>query len=364
MKVETIVIGGGVVGLAIAAKLSDNGQEVVLLEKEARLGEATSSRNSGVIHAGIYYPKNSLKAELCVSGKNLLYDYAKQKNVTHKKIGKFIVANKKEDNKKLKTLKEQGDFNGVKDLTLLSKEDLVEQEPDVLSEGALFSGTTGMIDAAELMFSLENDFLKTQGMISLNSEVTNIKTSPNEHQIFVQADEKFIVKTKNIINCAGLNATKVAQKISGLKKSFVPEMYFAKGHYYQLTGKHNFSHLIYPLPNAHGLGIHLSIGLDGRAKFGPDVTWVDKIDYSFDETLHDKFLQSIKLYWPHIDGSKLQPDYTGIRPKIYGPEEQGADFVIQGKEKHNIKGLINLFGIESPGLTSSLAIADRIMDLI
>ena len=360
MKVESLIIGGGVVGLAIAAKLSDAGQEVVVLEKGLRLGEESSSRNSGVIHAGIYYPKKSLKASLCIQGNKLLYQYAKTKNLPFKNTGKLIVATEKKDLKKLNLLLEQGRANKVQGLSLLTEDEIKEKEPHIKSLGAIFSQTTGIIDAGELLFSLEADILRNNGIICLNSEVLSIKADSFNHKVAVKADENYEVTASNVINSTGLNSIELAHKTLGINNSIIPESFMAKGHYYQLSGSHSFQHLIYPLPDKHGLGIHLGLGLDGRAKFGPDVEWINEINYSFDETIHQKFVDSIKAYWPSLDASKLIPDYTGIRSKVHGPLQKNADFIIQTDENHGKKGLINLFGIESPGLTSSLAIAELI----
>ena len=364
MNIQTLIIGGGVVGLAIAVKLADSGHEVVVLEKNVRLGEETSSRNSGVIHAGIYYPTNSLKAKLCVRGNELLYDYAKTRKIAYQNTGKLIVSSKKEDLDKLKTLFKKGKANRVKGLSLLKKEQILEMEPDLNCEHAIFSATTGIIDAAELIFALETDLLNNGGIISLNSEVIKIDTDGPKKEVYVQADQNFKVSATNIINSAGHTAVSLAHKINGLSKKHIPKAFLAKGHYYQLLGKHNFQHLIYPLPNKYGLGIHLGLGIDGKAKFGPDLTWVDELNYSFNESLHQKFVESIKTYWPGLKETKLVPDYTGIRPKINGPNDENADFIIQTEEIHGIKGLINLFGIESPGLTSSLAIGETIRSIL
>tara|TARA_Y200000002_G_scaffold369233_1_gene363138 strand:+ start:1477 stop:2601 length:1125 start_codon:yes stop_codon:yes gene_type:complete len=357
INTEVLIIGSGVIGLAIARTLSSNGLDVILIEKEDRSGEGVSSRNSGVIHAGMYYPTNSLKANLCVAGNKMLYDYCDEKNIPHERLGKLIIAANKDEERLLSDIYNQGVSNSV-DLKKLTKEEVIEMEPEVHCSSAIYSPNTGIIDVPEFINALEADLQRLGALISFKTNFLNSKRAGNYFISQLESEEIFQVQSEILINCAGLQSENVATNIQGLDKKDIAKVNFGRGHYYKYSGTRPFNKLIYPMPSSDGLGIHFSIDLAGQSKFGPDMEWVETIDYTFDESLKDKFFHSIRKYWPQIDSEKLQPDYSGIRPKIYQQNESQADFLISSPNDHNLEGFFNLQGIESPGLTSSLAIAD------
>ncbi len=357
INTEVLIIGSGVIGLSIARALSSRGLDVILIEKEDRSGEGVSSRNSGVIHAGMYYPTNSLKANLCVTGNKMLYDYCDEKKIPHQRLGKLIIAVDKEEEILLLDIYKQGVLNSV-DLRKLTKEEVIEMEPEVRCSSAIYSPNTGIIDVPELINALEADLQKLGALISFKTNFLNSKRVGKYFVSQLESEEIFQVQSEILINCAGLQSENVATNIQGLDKKAIAKVNFGRGHYYKYTGSRPFNRLIYPMPSADGLGIHFSVDLAGQSKFGPDMEWVETIDYSFDESLKDKFFHSIRKYWPQIDSEKLQPDYSGIRPKIYQPNELQADFLISTPDDHKLEGFFNLQGIESPGLTCSLAIAD------
>lgn len=363
LRVDTVIVGAGIVGLAIAREIAKRETEVIILEQHSRAGEETSSRNSGVIHSGIYYPTGSNKALLCVQGNKLLYEYAEQRGINHRNTGKIVVANSKEQIKQLEALYTKGEDNGVEGLELLSRQSIAEYNSEIVSEMGLFCPSSGIIDTAELVQALEAELQEYDVLTSFNSKVEYIEyLGPSHFRITVQSKERYSFEANNIINASGLGAVELANKVEALDQSLIPKAYLAKGHYFQLSGKNPFGDcLIYPLNNKDSLGVHVSIDFSGKARFGPDLTWVDKKDYSFDNSLKEKFVEAIHSYWPSLDPDKLIPDYTGIRPKIYGPKEEPADFIIQSSSDHGIDGLVNLFGIESPGLTSSFAIAKAVV---
>jgi len=362
IKTHTIVIGAGVIGLSIAREIAAKGHEVIILEKATRCGDGITSRNSGVIHSGLYYEKNSEKAKLCLQGKELLYQYAKDRSIPYQKCEKIIIASSEQEKQIIKNLYENGVTNGVKGLKLLTKSDVEQKQPGIKVKSGLLSETTGIIDAPRLIQCLESDLQSSNAILCLRTTVRNIKINAfNSFQVNVESDEKFNIESENLINAAGLNAVNLAQKILGLNKKYIPKAYYAKGHYFKISGKNPFNGpLIYPVNTKDGLGIHLTHDLNGGVKFGPDVSWVKEKEYSFDRGVKEKFVHAIQAYWPDLKPEKLMPDYVGIRPKIYGPKEKPADFLIQTYSDHGIKGLVNLFGIESPGLTSSLAIAKKV----
>jgi len=365
LKTDTVIVGSGVIGLAIAKEVSKEGREVVVLEANPRAGEETSSRNSGVIHSGIYYPTGSNKAIFCVEGNRLLYEYVHNRNIGYRNTGKLVVATSKDEIERLEQLHAKGRENGVEGLELLSKEKVEKMQPEIKAELGLFCPSSGIIDAADFVLSLEADLQRNNVIVSFNAEVENISKSNPGFTVQVKGDESYVIETDTLINCAGLNAVDVAKKVEGIDENLLPQAYYGKGHYFQLSGSHPFkNHLVYPLHRKHSLGIHVSIDISGKARFGPDLIWTEKIDYSFDESLKDKFVESIQTYWPNLDPDRLTPDYTGIRPKIYGPDEKPADFLLQSSKDHQIEGLINLLGIESPGLTASLAIAKKVSNLL
>ena len=360
---DVIVIGGGVIGLSIARELSSSGKKTIVLEKNERAGDVTSSRNSGVIHAGIYYPENFLKTKLCVQGNRLIYEYAKEKKINHKKYGKFIIASNKSELSNLEAIFNQGKKNNV-EISRVEKEKVLENNPGLTFHGALYSPSSGVIDVPEYVIALEGDIQHFGGLISLRTSFLNAKKKKGKFIISCSAEEEFTIESKYLINCSGLSNELTLKNIEDFPEDKIYKNYYAKGHYFKYSGKSPFSNLIYPVSGQHSLGIHVGFDLAGGMRFGPDVEFVNKIDYSFNESLKNKFFESISQYWPEINPTKLHPDYTGIRPKITKPNEKMRDFSIQTAKDHGIKNFINLQGIESPGLTSSLAIGKFVMNLL
>ena len=360
---DVIVIGGGVIGLSIARELSGSGKETIVLEKNERAGDVTSSRNSGVIHAGIYYPENFLKTKLCVEGNQLIYKYAKEKKINHKKYGKYIIASKKSELSNLEAILAQGKKNNV-EICRVENERVLENNPGLIFHEALYSPNSGVIDVPEYVTALEGDIQHSGGLISLRTSFLEAKKKEGKFIVSCSAEEKFSIECKYLINCSGLSNEQTLKNIENFPNDRVYKNYFAKGHYFKYSGKSPFSNLIYPVSGQHSLGIHVGFDLAGGLRFGPDVEFVDEIDYSFDDSLKAKFISSISDYWPDINPSKLHPDYTGIRPKITRPNESMRDFSIQTFYDHGIKNFINLQGIESPGLTSSLSIGKLVKNLL
>ena len=363
MMTDVIVIGGGVIGLSIARELSSSGKETIVLEKNERAGDVTSSRNSGVIHAGIYYPEDFLKTKLCVQGNRLIYEYAKEKKINYKKYGKFIIASNKTELTNLDAILNQGKKNNV-EISRVEKEKVLEKNPGLVFHGALYSPNSGVIDVPEYVTALEGDIQHSGGLISLRTSFLNAKKKKNKFIISCLAEEEFKIESKYLINCSGLSNELNLKNIEDFPEDKIYKNYYAKGHYFKYSGKSPFSNLIYPVSGQHSLGIHVGFDLAGGMRFGPDVEFINEIDYSFDESLKSKFIESISQYWPEINSTKLHPDYTGIRPKITKPKEKMKDFSIQTSADHRIKNLINLQGIESPGLTSSLAIGKFVTNLL
>ncbi len=359
-RIDCAVIGAGVVGLAVARELALAGREVILLEAEDAIGTHTSSRNSEVIHAGIYYPKGSLKARLCVEGKKLLYAYCRERDVAHARIGKVIVATNESELAAVGSYIEKAKDNGVNDLRSLSGDELSRMEPALRCVGGVFSPSTGIIDSHALMLSLQGDAENAGAMMVFKSPIGSGKITNEGIELEVGGAEPMSIVCSTVVNCAGLHAPHVARAISGLPEDKIPRAYFAKAHYYTLSGKSPFSHLVYPVAQTAFLGVHLTLDLGGQARFGPDLDWVEGVDYAFDNAREPLFYEAIRRYWPGLQDGQLQPGYTGIRPKISGPKEAAADFRIDGPDEHGVPGLVNLFGIESPGLTSCLAIAHHV----
>ncbi len=358
-SVECVVVGAGVVGLAAGRALAQAGREVVVIEAAEAMGTATSSRNSEVIHAGIYYPKNSAKAKLCLKGKWALYEYCRTKGIPHRRIGKIIVATQETEIDSLEKYAVQAEANGVDDLRWLSQADIEQREPALRAVKGLLSPSTGIIDSHAYMLSLQGDLESAGGMVALNSEVEDVRVTDNGFLLTAGGQR---LACRYLVNSAGLLAPRVAKRIEGLPDDFVPQAFFAKGHYYSLSGPSPFNQLVYPQAGGGGLGVHVTLDMGGQARFGPDVRWIDGIDYDFDDSHRADFVAAIRRYYPALDESRLQPAYTGIRPKISGPGEPAADFQIQGPDQHGIAGLVNFFGIESPGLTASLALADSLLE--
>ena len=361
--VDAVVIGAGVVGLAVARALALAGHEVMLLEAENAMGTGTSSRNSEVIHAGIYYPAGSLKAQLCVQGKALLYAYCQERGLGHQRCGKLIVATSPEQVAQLGQIQAKARANGVGDLVLLTRAQAQAMEPALQCLAALHSPSTGIVDSHALMLSYLGDMENAGGLLALNASVQEVRlnhgSASHPHVLVMQDGTELACHT--LVNSAGLTAPDLTQRMSGLAVPFQTQAYYAKGNYFTLAGRSPFSRLIYPVPEAAGLGVHLTLDLGGQAKFGPDVQWVQsKDDLQVDPARGDAFYAEVRKYWPALPDGALQAGYAGIRPKISGPQAAAADFVIQGPALHGVPGLVNLLGIESPGLTSSLAIAQRV----
>jgi L-2-hydroxyglutarate oxidase LhgO len=365
VDVDCLVIGAGVVGLAIARELALAGREVMLIERADAIGTGTSSRNSEVIHAGIYYPAGSLKARLCVQGRELLYAYCKAHGVPHKRLGKLIVATSDDELPKLADIQRKAHLNGVLDLELLTKEQAQALEPALQCTAALLSPSTGIIDSHALMLAYQGDAENAGAQCVFNTPL--LEGEVNAHGGFILhfgGAEPMTLRCNVLINSAGLQAPKLARNISGLPASFIPTDYLCKGNYFSLQGRAPFTRLIYPTPHHAGLGVHLTIDMGGQAKFGPDVEWITQEDYRVDPERCEGFYEAVRTYWPGMKDGTLTPTYCGLRPKISGPNDPAADFMISGPNHHGIRGLVNLFGIESPGLTSSLAIAKETLSCI
>lgn len=357
-EVECVVVGAGAVGLACARALSRRGREVVVLERHEAIGTEISARNSEVIHAGIYYPAGSLRARLCVEGRHRLHDYMKAHNVPHMHCGKFIVATDEAHVEDLAGIAARARANGVDDLHELTGAEAMETEPALSVHAALVSPSTGILDAHAYMLALRGDIEDHGGAIAFGAALERAEAAPGGFMLHVGETK---LKCRVLINSAGLSAVALAHRIEGLDARHVPKAYFAKGNYFTLTARAPFSRLIYPVPEPAGLGVHLTLDMGGQARFGPDVEWIDGVDYSVDPKRGEAFYAAIRRYWPGLKDGQLAPAYAGIRPKIHGPGEPQADFMISGPEAHGLPGLVNLFGIESPGLTSSLAIAAEVV---
>ncbi|MES2941901.1 MAG: NAD(P)/FAD-dependent oxidoreductase [Pseudomonadota bacterium] len=358
-QLDCVVVGAGVVGLAVARALALQGREVLVLEAAKAIGTGTSSRNSEVIHAGIYYPQGSLKARLCVQGKQMLYDYCAERGIGHQRCGKLIVATNATQVPQLQGIIDKAAANGVNDLVLLSREQARALEPQLECVAAVHSPGTGIVDSHALMLALQGDLENAGGFVVLNSPLASAQRAGAA--TFLVAQDGTRLQANTLVNAAGLCAPALAARFEGLDARFVPQSFFAKGNYFSLAGKSPFRHLIYPVPEAGGLGVHLTIDLGGQARFGPDVQWVDSPDdLLVDATRADTFYAEVRKYWPPLPDGALLPGYAGIRPKLHPPGQPAADFVIQGPAQHGWPGLVNLFGIESPGLTSSLALAEHV----
>jgi L-2-hydroxyglutarate oxidase LhgO len=363
-RVECAVIGGGVVGLAIARALALAGREVVILEAERAIGAHTSSRNSEVIHAGIYYASGTLKARLCVAGKHALYRYCAERGIAHRRIGKVIVATCADEIAGLRRYREQAAANGVNDLRWLEAEELRALEPEVSGVAGVLSPSTGIVDSHGLMLALLGDAEARGAALALASPVLGGRIEPGAIVLEVGGAEPLEIAARIVVNAAGLRAQEVSRGIEGVPPHTIPPTYYAIGHYYTLAGAAPFRHLVYPVARPDWLGVHVTIDLAGRARFGPDFAWIERVDYRFDERRASAFYQAIRRYYPGLKDGALQPGYTGIRPKTRGPGEPPQDFTIQGPREHGVPGLVCLYGIESPGLTASLAIADYVLELL
>lgn len=362
-EVDCAVIGAGVVGLAVARALALAGREVLVLESEGAIGTGTSSRNSEVIHAGIYYPQGSLKATLCVEGRKALYSYAQARGVPHSRCGKLIVATSAEQVDQLEVIRAKAAANGVDDLVLLTAQQALAMEPQLHCVAALHSPSTGIVDSHALMLGLLGDLENAGGMLALKSPIERAECGGGA--VVLIAADGTALRCRTVVNAAGLGAPALARRFEGMPASAVPREYFAKGNYFTLAGRAPFGRLIYPVPEPGGLGVHLTLDLGGQAKFGPDVQWVEAADdLVVDPARGDRFYDEVRRYWPALPDGALIPGYAGMRPKISGPDAPAADFVIAGPASHGVPGLVHLFGIESPGLTSCLAIGRHVADLL
>ncbi len=360
--VECCVIGAGVVGLAVARQLAMSGREVLVLEREPAVGSGVSSRNSEVIHAGIYYPEGSLKARMCVHGKHLLYDFCDSHGVAYSRCEKLIVGCDDSEAQALRAIHARGLGNGVSDLRLITQAEARALEPAVRCEAAILSPSTGIIDSHGLMLALQGDLEDRGGMIAFNTDVTAGTINGQGFEIETTAGDR--LHCRILVNASSLNAPTLAMRISGLPAHTIPKAYYSRGRYFRCVRNPPITRLIYPVPVAAWLGIHLTLDLTGQCRFGPDTQWVDEPDYLVDPAAAGDFYEAIRRYWPDLEDGMLVPDYAGVRPKIYGPGEDPSDFVISGPQAHGVPGLVNLFGIESPGLTSCLAIAEYTAGLV
>ena len=363
IELDAVVIGGGVVGLAVARALALGGRSVTLLEAEATTGSITSSRNSEVVHSGIYYPTGSLKGKLCVEGRDALYRYCAERGVPHDRCGKLVVATSRAEAAYLERLHAQAIANGVDDCRLLGAADMARLEPDLAGAAALLSPSAGIVDSHALMAAFRADIEAAGGAVVVRSPVRGGALKGDAIRLHVGGRDPVDVLARLAINCAGLDAWSVSASIDGLDPATIPERHLAKGTYFSLTGRVPFRRLIYPVPEPGGLGIHLTLDLSGQARFGPDVEWTDHVDYDVDPHRAARFHEAIRRYWPKLPAGALQPAYAGVRPKCAGPGDEPADFVIQGPSLTGHPAYVALYGIESPGLTASLAIGRLVAEL-
>ena len=362
-EVDCIVVGAGVVGLAVARALAMSGREVIILEAAEGIGTGTSSRNSEVIHGGIYYPANSLMARFCVAGRRMLYPFCAEKNVPHVNCGKLIVATNEREDAMLAGIKMRAEANGVEGMRVLTAAEAIAMEPNLQCTSALLSPATGIVDSHGFMVALQGDAENAGAVAVFHSPMLAARAKDRWIEVDVGGEEPMTLRCRLLVNSAGLDAPGLAGKIAGMPQDRVPTTYYAKGNYFTLAGRSPFSRLIYPVPVPGGLGVHLTIDLGGQARFGPDVEWIDSLDYTVDPSRSDSFYAAVRTYWPGLKDGALQPGYAGIRPKIVPKGAPGQDFVVQGPQTHGVAGLINLFGIESPGLTASMAIAEHVLEI-
>ena len=361
-KIEVAIIGAGIIGLALARSFSLQGREVIVFEAERDIGTHSSSRNSEVIHSGIYYT-TPLKTSLCIRGKKMLYEYCEANGIRNKKIGKLIVATTDEELPVVERLKERGEANGVHDLVTLSTADVTELEPEVTAVGGIFSPSTGIVDSDGLIRSLKRDACNHGAVVMTSTSVLGGEVRDNGIELRIAGQSAGTILCDVVINSAGLYASKVARSIEGVPNYLIPQTLFAKGHYFTISER-PFRHLVYPVPKAGGLGIHVTLDIEGNVRFGPDVTWVDCVNYDFDESRESSFMDAILRYYPELKKGSLHAGYTGIRPKIAGPGEADKDFHIVGPHDHGISGLVHLFGIESPGITCVLSLPEDVAQMI
>ena len=361
---QVLVVGAGVVGLAIAREAAVQGHDVIVAEAAATIGTGTSSRNSEVIHAGLHYPKGSLKARFCVAGRDRLYDYCAEHGVPHRRLGKLTVACTEPELATLEGIWKKAEGNGVADLEWVEEAAARKLEPELKCLRAFLSPSTGIVDSHALMLAYLGDAEAAGASLAFRAPLLRGTATGAGFRLDIGGDEAMSLDCKLLVNSAGLYAPSLARKIAGIPAATIPQDYYCRGVYFTLSGRSPFRRLVYPVPEHAGLGVHLTLDLAGQAKFGPDTEWIGGIDYTVDPRRGDKFYAAIRTYWPGLKDGALQPGYAGIRPKISGPTEPAADFVVQGAATHGVPGLVNLYGIESPGLTSSLAIADHVASLV
>jgi L-2-hydroxyglutarate oxidase LhgO len=359
-EVECVVVGAGVIGLAVARVLALAGREVVVVERAPTIGFETSSRNSEVIHSGIYYPKDSLKAKTCVAGRNRLYRYCREHGVAHARLGKIIVAAHEAELPALERIAAAAHVNGVDDVERLSAAEVQRLEPEVRCVAGLLSPSTGIIDSHALMLAYQGEAEAAGAVVVLRTPIACGRVRADGFELAAQGDEPTRIGCRYLVNAAGLWAPALARAIEGVPHETIPPAYFCRGVYFTLSGKTPFRRLVYPVPPAGGLGVHVTLDLTGQARFGPDVEWITAVDYTVDPQRAGSFYAAVRRYWPGLRDRTLQPGYAGVRPKISGPSEPAADFVVQGPTTHSVPGLVNLYGIESPGLTASLALAEEV----
>lgn len=358
--IDTVVIGAGVVGLAVAHALAQAGEAVWVLEAAERAGEGISSRNSGVIHAGLYYDTGSLKARLCVRGRDLLYELCARRGVPHRRCGKLVVAAEAAEVSALRALSERAASNGVR-IRWLEAAEAQRLEPALRCAAALDSPDSGIVDVPELVMTLIGGIEHDDNRVLCEVEVTAIRRL-DAGGFRLETARGDALQCRRVVNAAGLHATELASRTEGVAAAMIPRIHLAAGRYYSLRGRSPFSRLIYPMPEPAGLGVHLGFDMAGRARFGPDVRWIDAVDYSFDDAEAGAFYAGVRRWWPALPEGALAPDFVGVRPKLSGPHEPAADFMVQDAGQHGIDGLVQLFGIDSPGLTSALAIGEEVRD--
>ena len=366
-ELDVCVVGAGVVGLAVGKALAESGREVIVLESESHFGEGVSSRNSEVIHAGISSPKDSLKALMCVEGKHRLYEYCASHHVGHQRCGKRIVATSVEEEGVLEGIKQKADDNGVPDLEYWGPQQLQQAEPELNATMALFSPSTGIVSSHELMAAYLGDIEAAGGGYVSHTRVVGVDVEPGGFVVRTESGgEAYTFRCRLLVNSAGLGAQTVAESMSGLDPETIPPLFLCKGNYFSMSGGNPFRHLVYPVPHPSGagLGIHATIDLGGQVKFGPDVEYIDEPDYDVNVGRLEDYYEAVRRYFPGLPDGALAPAYTGIRPKLHGPDDAVRDYCIQGPGDHGVDGLVNLYGIESPGLTSSLAIGERVRSLL
>ncbi len=359
---DTIVIGAGVIGLAVTREFALRGLSVLVLESAPGIGTETSSRNSEVIHAGIYYKPGSLKAQLCIEGRHALYDYCNARGIPYRRCGKILTASNDEELASVEALAAQGCCNGADDLEMITGDQARAMEPALKTIGAMWSPSTGIVDSHALMLALQADAENAGALFAFRTPLAGAERAGGGFIVQCGGDEPIEIGCRSLVNAAGLHASTVARRIAGLPESEIPETRYCKGSYFMFPGRVPFSRLIYPAPHAHGLGVHLTLDMAGQSRFGPDTEWTDTLDYGVRQDRQRDFEEAVRRYWPDLPRGSLFAGYSGIRPKLTTPAEPAADFLIQGPQAHGIPGLVNLFGIESPGLTSSLAIAREVAD--